>query len=78
MKKEIRLVYLHFLIKNPFRNALVQSIAGGNTMVFNSLSANALAEIDLNFEIISHDWLCIKLFLDQMERLFMIKTQNFI
>jgi len=43
--------------KPSFRNALVQSIAGGNTMVFNSLSANALAEIDLNFEIISHDWL---------------------
>ena len=27
-----------------FRNALVQNMAGGNTMVFNSLSANALAE----------------------------------
>lgn len=40
-----------------FRNALVQSIAGGNTMVFNSLSAEALAEINLNFEVISHDWL---------------------
>ncbi len=44
--------------KRPsFRNALVQSIAGGNTMVFNSLSANALTEINLNFEVISHDWL---------------------
>ena len=40
-----------------FKNALVQSIAGGNTMVFNN-AARALAQAlaAKNVEIVSHDW----------------------
>lgn len=44
------------LYKKPsFSNALVQNIAGGNTMVFNSLAKNIMA-IELNYSVISHDW----------------------
>ena len=47
------------LFKKPasFHNALVQSIAGANTMVFNNKALNILKEIDLNKHVISHDWL---------------------
>lgn len=44
--------------KGPsFANALVQSIAGGNTMTFNLETKKLLAKADLNKSIISHDWL---------------------
>lgn len=44
--------------KNPsFYNALVQSIAGGNTMTFNIETKKLLAKADLNKSIVSHDWL---------------------
>lgn len=45
------------LFKYPpgFKNALVQSIAGGNTMVFNQ-SLRAIAGSTPDSEIVSHDW----------------------
>lgn len=43
-------------IKQPsFRNALVQSLAGGNTMVFNQQTKSLLSEVGM-LEIVSHDW----------------------
>jgi len=38
-----------------FRNALVQSLAGGNTMVFNQCARDLLAKAG-NIPVISHDW----------------------
>ena len=53
--------------KEPsFLNALVQSIAGGNTMIFNGATKNLLAKINLKKPIISHDWLTY-LFVSAME-----------
>lgn len=44
--------------RNPsFSNALVQSIAGGNTMTFNLEVKKLLAKADLKEPIVSHDWL---------------------
>lgn len=44
--------------KNPsFQNALVQSIAGANTMVFNKKSFDLFKQVDLTKKIVSHDWL---------------------
>lgn len=39
-----------------FRNALVQSLAGGNTMLFNGATRRLLAKTNDNDRIISHDW----------------------
>lgn len=39
-----------------FENALVQSIAGGNTMLFNNATRNLLAETPPEARIVSHDW----------------------
>jgi len=39
-----------------FRNALVQNIAGGNTMVFNHALMNLLREAGSEVTIVSHDW----------------------
>jgi len=44
-----------FVFPPSFRNALVQSIAGGNTMVFN-LSAKLLIERAGPVDVPSHDW----------------------
>jgi len=44
-----------FALKPSFENALVQSIAGGNTMVFNHAAKLAI-QIDSRYEIVSHDW----------------------
>lgn len=42
--------------KSPsFRNALVQSLAGGNTMVFNLLTKHLLCKAG-KLKIVSHDW----------------------
>ena len=44
--------------KEPsFNNALVQSIAGGNTMLFNHALYEYLVRVDINKNIVSHDWL---------------------
>ncbi|MFJ3262748.1 MULTISPECIES: glycosyltransferase family 2 protein [unclassified Pseudomonas] len=39
-----------------FANALVQSIAGGNTMLFNAATAQLLSLTPAHVPIISHDW----------------------
>ena len=39
-----------------FRNALVQSIAGGNTMVMNGAAAALLAKVSAQSGYVSHDW----------------------
>lgn len=46
------------LYKKPpsFRNALVQSIAGGNTMVFNRAARELLRTAGEDVEAITHDW----------------------
>lgn len=40
-----------------FKNALIQSIAGGNTMLFNSRARQLLAQASAEQKIIFHDWL---------------------
>lgn len=44
-----------FTLPRSFRNALVQSIAGGNTMVFNQKMKALLEEADI-LSVASHDW----------------------
>lgn len=39
-----------------FLNALVQSISGGNTMVFNQKSLDLLKQTNKNVGVVSHDW----------------------
>lgn len=39
-----------------FRNALVQSIAGGNTMVFNRAARELLRKAGDNVKVVTHDW----------------------
>ncbi|WP_245441975.1 glycosyltransferase family 2 protein [Mesorhizobium hawassense] len=39
-----------------FRNALVQSIAGGNTMLLNRKARDLLAKASARTEFVSHDW----------------------
>jgi glycosyltransferase involved in cell wall biosynthesis len=44
--------------KTPsFRNALVQSIAGANTMIFNNKACSLLCSINTDLKIVSHDWM---------------------
>ena len=44
-----------FVFPPSFRNALVQSIAGGNTMVFNLASKNLIEKVGA-VDVPSHDW----------------------
>jgi glycosyltransferase involved in cell wall biosynthesis len=46
-----------FQASPSFRNALVQSLAGGNTMLINRQSRKLLQSIDSDLKIISHDWI---------------------
>lgn len=41
-----------------FRNALVQSLAGANTMLLNQPARSLLAKIPITAPVVSHDWLC--------------------
>ena len=45
-----------FQKKPSFGNALVQSLAGGNTMVFNKATKNLIGKAELGADIVSHDW----------------------
>jgi glycosyltransferase involved in cell wall biosynthesis len=45
-----------FRKKPEFRSALVQSIAGGNTMVFNQVARELLAFCGADLDVPSHDW----------------------
>jgi len=45
--------------KSPsFKNALVQSIAGGNTMLINNRARYLICKVSEDKEIVSHDWMC--------------------
>lgn len=46
-----------FKLPPSFENSLVQSLAGGNTMMINNRSRELLKKIDDNYKIISHDWI---------------------
>ena len=53
---------LLFKKKPDFKNAIIQSIAGGNTMLFNKTAKDLLvSSIFEDFKIISHDWWCYQL-----------------
>ncbi|MFI8741444.1 glycosyltransferase family 2 protein [Stutzerimonas sp. R75] len=41
-----------------FKNALVQSLAGANTMVLNKAARTLLATVPPTAPVVSHDWLC--------------------
>lgn len=45
-----------FTKKPSFANALIQSVAGGNTMVFNNAARALLVEAGKNLSIATHDW----------------------
>lgn len=45
-----------FTLPPHFSNALVQSIAGGNTMVFNRAARELIMEAGLDVVVPSHDW----------------------
>lgn len=52
-------VYSPLFTKPPsFRNALVQNIAGGNTMVLNRKARDLVAKTISNLPMVSHDWWC--------------------
>lgn len=44
-----------------FMNALVQSIGGGNTMVFNKAARNIIVSSTENIDVVSHDWWCYQI-----------------
>lgn len=44
-----------FTRKPSFQNALVQSLAGGNTMLFNRQTKQLISRVGIH-EIVSHDW----------------------
>jgi len=44
-----------------FGNALVQSLAGANTMLFNNATRDILRQVPLTANIVSHDWLAYML-----------------
>lgn len=50
-----------FKKKPSFRNALVQSIAGGNTMVLNKAARDLVARVERGTELVSHDWFIYQL-----------------
>jgi len=45
-----------FTQRLDFRNALVQNVGGGNTMVFNSLSCTVLRAAGPKLDVVAHDW----------------------
>ncbi|MDF0606832.1 glycosyltransferase family 2 protein [Neisseriaceae bacterium TC5R-5] len=49
--------YSPLFAKPPsFANALIQSIAGGNTMVFNNAARKLLQKAGENISVVAHDW----------------------
>ncbi|MFJ2985503.1 MULTISPECIES: glycosyltransferase family 2 protein [unclassified Pseudomonas] len=51
----------HFASPPHFKNALVQSIGGGNTMVFNKAARALIMEAGAELTVPSHDWWCYQL-----------------
>lgn len=53
---------VHFKRPTGFRNALVQNVAGGNTMVINRLALNVLQPASRHAtQVTSHDWWCYQM-----------------
>ncbi|MBP7189946.1 MAG: glycosyltransferase family 2 protein [Rickettsiaceae bacterium] len=50
-----------FSRKPSFENALVQSLAGGNTMVLNKAAKKLLDSVSEDIDIVSHDWFIYQL-----------------
>jgi glycosyltransferase involved in cell wall biosynthesis len=46
----------NFTRKPDFANALVQSLAGGNTMLFNRAALHLLRKAGTGIDIVAHDW----------------------
>lgn len=46
-----------FTKKPSFRNALVQSIAGANTMLINNAARKLMQQVDIDAAVVAHDWL---------------------
>lgn len=46
-----------FTRRPSFRNALVQSLAGANTMLLNNAARGLLGQVPSDAQIVSHDWL---------------------
>ena len=44
-----------------FANALVQSIGGGNTMVFNRAAKDLIVKAAVDANVVSHDWWCYQI-----------------
>ena len=60
--KGIKLGYSTLFKKKPsFRNALIQNIFGGNTMIFNKSAHKAITKSNISKKIISHDWWCYQI-----------------
>ncbi|MFV3306076.1 glycosyltransferase family 2 protein [Pseudomonas sp. NY15181] len=51
----------NFSLPPHFKNALVQSIGGGNTMVFNQAARALIMEAGADLSVPSHDWWCYQL-----------------
>jgi glycosyltransferase involved in cell wall biosynthesis len=51
----------HFSLPPHFKNALVQSIGGGNTMVFNQAARALIVEAGGSLAVPAHDWWCYQL-----------------
>ncbi|ANN69106.1 glycosyl transferase family 2 [Bordetella bronchialis] len=45
-----------FTQKPDFRNALVQNVGGGNTMVFNAAGRQLLLDAGPDLDVVAHDW----------------------
>ena len=59
---EKTLGYSHIFSKPPsFANALIQSIGGGNTMVFNKAAKDIIVASKVKATVISHDWWCYQI-----------------
>ncbi|MFJ1269155.1 glycosyltransferase family 2 protein [Legionella lytica] len=55
--KSISMGYSPLFLKKPaFKNALVQNIGGGNTMVFNRAALCLLRQTKKHYNVVSHDW----------------------
>lgn len=48
---------MRFSKEPTFRNALVQSIAGANTMIFNKKSYDLFCSLNMKENLVSHDWM---------------------
>jgi glycosyltransferase involved in cell wall biosynthesis len=47
---------IHYKNHISFKNALVQNISGGNTMVFNQAACDLLCKAGFSMPIVAHDW----------------------